>query len=301
VDEIIFLNRIEEINLELISEGVPVDKRALAAFEKFDPRYEGIIIGNGLQYLKDTQGEYEAINLLEKIQNWYKSRYGEKFYSHLDVGAMPIIIQGEIYFLRIPFVYGRNCHINVAQLIDGITESMLNSMKKDDWEKALNIFQLGFNFFYGIGEIMDGLHHPEPTGLAKDLLERALHNIESALAVMKVAPVDKLQNCCFEAQQATEKFMKFYLVYKVGGFTEEDLIKKFNHKMSTRIFGEIKKTLPEIEQLEEDILNVDYKMEVRYKTLNGIDYIRIVESFYSAVKISLFLIQKAFDLKSHTK
>lgn len=276
-----FQQKMLDVDKQLIMEKIPVNQRPLAAFLKFCNGYNGVLL--------DANGPVNE--LLGEICEWYDQRYIDRMLAPINQGFMPIMLSGEVYLIRIPFGYGVR-QIKILDMIDDISPSILNGLKKLDLERIEKAFTLGINFYSNITDIIDGKTNHKLSDLSQDLLDRALDDLNTAIAKMRMASVYDLQSCCFNAQQASEKILKVYLTHK-NHYTEIDIRNEIGHHIY-KARDQIAQTESDIDILKQDFGNVNYGMDVRYKSKDITPEIAI-KAFNSSVKIGWYILQKAFD------
>lgn len=291
-----FLKRMESIDekIRTQSKNMDISHRVLEAFIEFEKDYEGVLWGPSAEVLKKLQKPFEGVNLFEEINKWYSLRYGEKSYMQTDVGEIPVIIRGEIFLIRIPLVYGAP-QIDVLRLVDKMTNHMVQSLNKEEMILIYRAFELGANFFYALDWQIDKSAQDideKITIQSKQLLSRGIEDIKTAISRIKNKP-DDIQDCCFHAQQAVEKFLKGHLTAFVS--IEEKTLKEIGHNLR-KLIKKVSENLPGILNMKDDIEKVDFPMDIRYQYFN-ITIEKAMESIYSCIRICYFILQAIYNIK----
>ena len=281
MEEVEFQKKMLDVDKQLVKEKIPVNQRPLAAFLKYRNAYNGVLL--------DSRGPTDE--LIGEICEWYDQRYMDRMLVLINQGFMPIMFNGEVYLIRIPFGYGLR-KINILDMIDDISPSILKDLKKSDLEKLEKSFNFGMKFYSNITDIIDGQVNQKLSNLTQNLLDRALDDLNIAISKMRMASIYDLQSCCFNAQQATEKILKAYLTHK-NNYTAKEIKDKIGHDIY-KSRDKIAETEIDIGSLKQDLKNVNYAMDIRYEDKDITPEIAI-KAFNSSVEIGWYIIQKAFD------
>ena len=196
--------------------------------------------------------------------------------------------------IKIPLIYGAP-QIDVLRLVDKMTNHMVQSLNKEEIFLIYRVFELGANFFFALDwQINESAHDVEEkiTIQSRQLLNRGIEDIKTAISRIKNKP-DDLQDCCFHAQQAVEKFFKGYLTAFVS--IEDKVLKEIGHNFK-KLIKKASKTLPGILDMRDDIEKVDFPMDIRYQYLN-ITIEKAIESIYSCIRICYFILQAIYNIK----
>jgi len=137
-----FLQRMELADQELAQNRVPIHARMFRAFQLLTPDYAGPLIGYSVRH-----EEYPAFvgpNLLDKIDAWYKERYGKRACMPWILGKVPIILRHEIYLVRVPLALGEP-EINILPLIEGLEPELTQSLTPQELSSVRTTFIRGYN------------------------------------------------------------------------------------------------------------------------------------------------------------
>lgn len=261
-DENDFLEKIKEADTELSKLNIPIYHRPLRVLPMIAPCQQSVVFGSIIS--KKHFSEYSGPNLMDHISKWYDEQYGNKVLLPTDIGEIPLLIRNEIFFARIPLVYGK-VKIYIPKLIEDFTNKLLNDLTPDELSLITQKYSIGYNLFYEIDGLRTALLNniSMQADTAKYLLS-ALSDIETAISDMKNAKI--LNNSCYHSQQAAEKILKSCLVEK-GGFTVKQLkSNKFGHNVGA-LFEAVKKLNDCFEEKyssDIEILN-NIKMDIRYE------------------------------------
>ena len=261
-DEKDFIEKIKEVDTELSKLNIPIYKRPLLVPPMIAPCEQSVI--GGFIISKKLFPEYSGPNLMDHISKWYTEQYGDRVLLPTDIGKIPLLIRNEIFFARIPLVYGK-VKIYFLKMIEGITAKMIKELTPDELSMITQKYSIGYNLFYEIDGLRSALRNniSMQADTAKYLLS-ALSDIETAISDMKNAKT--LNNSCYHSQQAAEKILKSCLVEK-GGFPEKKLkSKEYGHNVGA-LFKAVKKLNDCFEEKyssDIDILN-SIKMDIRYE------------------------------------
>lgn len=277
-----FLIKIEEIDRDLRKEGVPIPRRAFKAFPLLAPDYHQPILGYGID--PDKYPEYVGPNLFKEVCDWYVERYGDRARTPAFFPRVPVPLRGEIYLIRIPVVYGRP-EVKILPLVEGLTKSMITSLKNDEIDQIKTAFNEGFALVY---EVDDMRFHLDPKGTlalpepAIRILDKAIEDRETA-----VNSLDKrldTNGACFHAQQHAEKMMKGFLLAK-NLYTEDQLRQRpFGHDLQ-KVFEACLHATGSFAEVTVDVGLLKFiPMNVRY-SMPKVDVTVAVETIWSALRV----------------
>jgi hypothetical protein len=282
VDRSEFLIRIEELDRDLQNDGVPISGRAFKVFPLLAPDYHQAILGYGID--PDKYPNYVGPNLFKKICEWYVERYGDRVCTPAFFPRVPVLLRGEIYLIRIPIAYGQP-EIEILPLVEGLTASMVTSLKNDEIEQIKTAFKEGFALVYEVDDMRFHLDHkgtfalPEP---AIQILDKAIEDRETA-----VNSLDKrldTNGACFHSQQHAEKMMKGFLLAK-NLYTEDQLRRRpFGHDLQ-KVFEVCLHASGSFAEVTSDVALLKcIPMDVRYN-MPKVDVTVAVETIWSALRV----------------
>lgn len=300
VNENNFEKIMERIEREIEGEGISVPGRPLRANMKLaqETGYEELPLFDTTEQthiLRKKQGMWEGLNLFQKVNEWYQLHWGEKLKINGIIGEVPVLVHGEIYFIKIPCIFGTR-KIDLFDSIEDITPRLWISLTKVERDLLAEVFSLAINFFYAMDDIKDGQFSSKHQG--DQLILMGLKDLRTAIIGLKnINP--EYQNCCFHTQQAVEKYLKGFLLYKTE-VTEEELKKKIGHKLN-KLFNKACEYCEALNYFKEDIKRVDFDMGVRYELRDNIGKEETVSAIHTSLLIGNLIINALFDIDQHVK
>lgn len=276
-----FLERMPLIDTELADNGVPIHARGFHAFPLLAPNYNGPLLGFGMD--RSHYGEYEGPNLLEKTNKWYREQYGDRFNAPTDRGKVPVLLRQEIYLIRVPLVYG-SPEIQILPLVNGLTPMMARSLSQDKLNEIQRRFVEGYGLTYEFEDLMSQLdaeaRNMEPR---KDnpFLASAVRDKDTAADCLEGA-IDT-NGAVFHSQQLAEKMLKA-VIYNSIEISEEDIRKKYNHRIAD-IYRDVANCNAPSSEVASAIQQIaQYKMDIRY-TSDRIPKSEAVAAFWSGLRV----------------
>ena len=276
-----FLERMPLIDMELADKGVPIHARAFHAFPLLAPNYNGPLLGFGID--RRHYGEYEGPNLLENTNTWYREQYGDRFNAPTDRGKVPVFLRQEIYLIRVPLVYG-SPEIQILPLVNGLTPAMANSLSQDELDEIQRHFVEGYGLTYEFEDLMSQLEaEARNSAPRKDdpFLASAVRDKDTAADCLE-GGVDT-NGAVFHSQQLAEKMLKA-VIFNSTGMSEEDIRKKYNHRILD-VYRDVANHNPPSAEVASAIQKIStYKMDIRYTT-NHIPKSEAVAAFWSGLRV----------------
>jgi HEPN domain-containing protein len=276
-----FLERMQAIDDELAKKEVPIHARAFHAFPLFAPNYNGPLLGYGIDH--SAFGDYEGPNLLEKINNWYKQVYAERFNAPTDRGKVPVVLKREIYLIRIPLVYGTP-KIEILPLVNGLTQSMAKHLSTAELNEIQQRFIEGYSLVYEFEDLRSQIDAGNRNGAKRNdnpFLDSALRDMGTAFDCLEGA-VDT-NGAVFHSQQLAEKMLKAVLFHSEN-MTEEEIRKKYNHRILD-IYNDVCSLAKHAVHVDSEVKNIaKYKMDIRY-TSTVVEKGEAVSAYWSGLRI----------------
>ena len=213
-----FLNLMEEIDKKLTEQSVLIHQRPLHAIREVCMRFkiELEVAPQGTA----VPGVYRGNSLSLHVENWYKSKYGDRLEVIFSPGYAAILIKGNPYKIKFPLILGRvklvfdpniekynNLNITLPKLnallcIEGFTSNFARSLSRKEMFKIANFFASVLSTLQGLAEIKSISFIPE----ARADLDPAVSHIFSQ-------PPHYGQSK-WSSLQFTEKLIKSYLKLK---------------------------------------------------------------------------------------
>lgn len=276
-----FLERILLIDKELADKGIPIHARAFHAFPLLAPDYNGPLLGYGID--QSLYKEYEGPNLLERANAWYREQYGGRFNAPTDRAKVPVLIRQEIYLIRIPLVFG-SPEIQILPLMNGLTPAMATSLSENELEEIQRRFIEGYRLTYEFEDLKSQLNTDSRNGVGarnNPFLLSGFRDKDTASDCLE-GTVDT-NGAVFHSQQLAEKMLKA-VIFHAGGISEEDIRKKYNHRIPD-VYKDIVSGNPVPMEVTSAIQQISqYKMEIRY-TSSHIPKNEAIEAFWSGLRV----------------
>lgn len=273
----------EAADEELTRTGVRIHARAFHAFRLLVPEYVGSVLGSGVE-----PRDYPPLvgpNLLQRICDWYQARYGDRVNLPSDRGRVPIVIRREVYLVRIPLVFG-NPQVPILPLIEGLTESMAESLTEGERVAIKRAFEQGFALTHEIEDLKRELEEGRVSlsSAAQSILTSAIADRDTAVRCLAERDTNV---ACFHGQQYAEKMLKVYLLSK-NVSTEEQLSRRpYGHDLRN-VLGLCIATSGYFVILTNDIgLLANIPMDIRY-TVADVGAETAVETVWSALRVGGF-------------
>lgn len=262
MNEVIFNKSMADIDLRLQAKGLAIPQRPLHALRELSIGYNGLLMGAGID--KSKYGPFEGPNLEDKINEWYRKYYADR----MDFGTIdrvPLLIRGEVYFARIPIVFG-SVELNPLEQIEDITPAMLNMIGMDscraaceDWGECFESIQ-HLESIYVNKEYLDQYNE-----YVKDLCHSARRDRWAASRCLSVTGLPDTNGCAFHSQQHAEKILKALIV--AHNESHDKIKKKYRHKL-IKMYNDVKSYYPDCCRIAPSDIHLlsNITMQVRYGT-----------------------------------
>jgi hypothetical protein len=279
-----FLEKIERADEDLATKRVSIHSRPFHAFHLLAPDYVGPILGYGIN--KADYPPFVGPNLLDRICDWYKDRYGDRVNLPSDRARIPIVVRGEVYLVRIPLVFG-SVRVPILRLVEGLTESMADALTETELNAIIHAFEAGFALTYEFEDLSQELEQGKvsATGATQNMLQSAIADRDTAVQCLS-GRLDT-NGACFHAQQHAEKMLKVYLLVN-NVSTELQLSRPpYGHDLK-RIHDLCATTSGDFLALSSDVgLLSNIPMDIRY-TVPKVEPTVAVETAWAALRIGGF-------------
>lgn len=153
------------INQELIDEGVPIAARQISGFCEACKKLQ-ISMPLSLPERPPKDGCFEGIELGIRIKQYFEKIYGEKLKIDFSPGSVVVLIEGDIYKINLPKIYGQfiltadpriiktkelkidgKPALNVLAYIEGITDKRAEKLTDDELKEIVELFIKSQNCF----------------------------------------------------------------------------------------------------------------------------------------------------------
>ena len=155
-----------EIDAKLKAEGVDIPSRPISAVGEVSIRHGDIPIplGDGNVRMPPELERYRP--LAAAIRKWYDDTYGDRIKIDMSAGRIVLLIEGDLYALRIPRFFGSvnftavrewlpkapigrgPATCNVVQLVDDMTSGMARSLSDEALLAIWSAFEIGLPACY---------------------------------------------------------------------------------------------------------------------------------------------------------
>lgn len=283
-----FESKIIVADRDLRKQGFSVGQRAQKMFDVLSPNSSFVFLSEW-ERRRFPETEYSGQDLYDKIQSWYIAHYGDRSQMYIRLRTMPVILLDDVYFFRIPLVYGTQPPpVKPLELIDNFTPLTAFLLSEEEVYSYVETFQEG----YSLSLSMDNMH----TFLRSSNSSSRVGNdpfIVSAARDREIAtrsltsPYD-CNNSIFHSQQFAEKMLKS-LLFTVEEIEEDELRsnKKYGHNMN-KLWARTKTGRHGCDGIDSSISAVSQiNMSVRYslEDRSTNDAVRI---FWEALRIAAF-------------
>jgi hypothetical protein len=280
-----FLKLMEEVDAKLTKKGIPVYARFFHAYSIISK-----ITGNEGPINEIPGVDFSPFvgpNLANAINNWYKNRWGKKYYFDTTIGIIPMIISGEVFISNIPLVFGGPVPIPIFKTIDDITEDLVQSLPEKEIAEIRDVFQKGCNLIYEFYKLKNLIQSPK---LKQNIKTLALNSVEDCKkAVTCLANSLDTNGSRFHSQQLAEKIMKLYLMI-VANYSENE-VKKLQHDLC-KILKNCMDIDDSFNNISKEIMSLSrIKMKIRY-TDPKTPLIIAHEDFWCALTVAGFCMNK---------
>lgn len=258
----------EEVNVCLKKEEVPIFARPLQAFP--------IICKRGGFSLSLAEP------LAERIKVWFDSQYGERIKVDMSLGYGPVVIQGDLYKMRSPWLItggqivcttdkvkqvGAVPIVNVLEFIDGLTDQRANALTASELQSLQQEFIQCQTLFVDLRYVQND-----------DAFKIALGNIKGAVDFLfqEKPQTNEARWACL---QAVEKFLKGWISKNGGTFSNIHILARLN---------DLATNLGLIKVSDVDLALVQCSPGVRYGEI-PVTIEEVVDAFNAALRCCAFI------------
>lgn len=219
-----------EVDSKLIADGVDVTSRPIMAVGEVSMRHRDIPIpmGDDAAWLPPEMRRY--LPLGQAIKRWYDDVYGDKLKTDPCPGRTVVLIDGDLYELKIPRIMGKVNFIisrrfirepgisrgpatcNVLQLVEDLTQAKANSISQE----AVAAIDRAFLTALPAAYTLEAANH--------ELMYQARGDVAVAVAALMERSA-RYGASKWASLQAAEKTLKAAISLKGGTF-------KFTHELS---------------------------------------------------------------------
>lgn len=280
-----FQTLIETVDNELKDKGFQIFQRPLSAWFEISSRFN---LNLRFPPFKKTASDntYRGDDLTIRIFQWYDNKYGDKL-NFDPTWKIAILIRGDAYRLQILLAFGAFVGVcsketfgkkpppissngelpqmNILNLVDGLTEGYVKTLKSEELKNIFDNFMLGNYARFEMETLLD-----------KTLVEQAKGDIEAAVThIFSNPPQYGLSK--WASLQATEKIIKAYIEEQNNKFPHTHILKELTEKAEPLGLREIPDILLDL---------IQCSPSVRYGT-PAVSLIESVQAHHACLDICL--------------
>lgn len=159
-----------EVDQQFTSSGVSIPQRPIKALGEVSQRFSiPLPISKPRKGFQHESDEFWPVS--ERIYKWYEHSYGDRIKMDSPLGRMAILIEGDVWTLRLPRIFGSVSFIisrtvvsdgwrsdgkpavyNVLDAVENLPRTRIPRLPDNELEQIFQKFQLGFGAF----GILDG-------------------------------------------------------------------------------------------------------------------------------------------------
>ena len=272
-----FLRRMAEIDKELAAKGKSILARCwLAAFE-FGWK-EKIVFPHKPR--DPAIGQYEGVNLLWAIEDWYMKHYGPQLMVG-NFGKRLMIIRAHVYEVNVPAIFNPRQEIPAFDHIVDFEKPLAGLITGSERQEIQARFNRMFNEGSRLAFLSISLQrlNGHNVALAGEYLTRGLTDLHAAVSsYIRSDPGANL----FSAQQAVEKFLKAYLTLQDASLDDSALRSAFGHSIK-KLLNEAAKREVAFAQIQPHITKMNITPASRYhpKKLMAAEAVAVIDLAYA--------------------
>lgn len=294
---------IQEIDSELLRQGVPIHARPLKAVIDVAKKLH-ISLPLTTPFSKGPMpGNYNGSSLTEHIYKWFDDKYGDRLKLDFSLGYSLVLIRGDAWLLRIPLFYGiativcerdlskqfetitvtepgqpyKKLKINLLKHIENLPQGLSSQLTDDELKNLLGYFVFAQKFFNMASSFCKD----------NDLVVTAIEDFKAS-AKAGVGNGQNYGQSLWYSLQAAEKMLKYFIQKKGNKFP-------YSHKIEQLVEIANDLGLPSIDSRVID--EVQCEASVRYSQQNC-PVSRIVSAHRSAVIIGSAVMHTLHEIKS---
>jgi hypothetical protein len=222
-----------------------------------------------------ARGPYEEPNLIGTITAWYDRYYPAHGHVEGDWGPRLILIRAEVFLAHIPVVYNPEQPPDALKCIKGLSDSLLTALTADERAHIQKRFNTFFLQASDLALCFVAFSTPRKTGLMGELLVAGWADPRCACRSFRPQEASAV---LFPMQQATEKYLKAFLVGADAALTDQQLRKRYGHNIR-RLLDGCRHVDGAFDQYDPLIKALEFSAEVRYRppAITLVDALRTVD------------------------
>jgi HEPN domain-containing protein len=211
---------------------------------------------------KDSRlGPYEGPNLCHSVWDWYARHYPTQATIGREWGRRLILVREQAFRVAIPVHFDPSAPLDAFPHIEDLTEDLRRLLD----EEEVSSIQTTFNGYFWqsshLALVWTEWCAPSRFGLASDMIHRGWQDLKDSCHTFNHRdPFAVL----FTAQQGPEKFLKAMLLTHEPGMTEDDLRKRYGHKIP-KLLEACEQLEPTFSQFASYVHVLDYGPDIRYR------------------------------------
>lgn len=207
-----------EIDAFLAGEGVSIPARPIRAVMEVGRRNR-VSLPMFTKFIGGPPEVRRHLQLTKNIYGWYKGQYGDRTKIDFSPGSIVVVVDGDLYRLKVPLVYGavsvviqrdfinRNAGFsegpalcNILQMVEGLTPIKAASLSDCVLCSVADCFDLAFRAHY----VLEANKDQKLIGIARGDIQTAVSNL--------LDPVQRNGESKWASLQAAEKILKASIV-----------------------------------------------------------------------------------------
>jgi hypothetical protein len=225
--------------------------------------------------------------LAERIKVWFDAQYGKRIKVDLSLGYGPVVIQGDLYKMRSPWLFaggqivclagrvkpsGALPIVNVLDFVDGLTDQRANDLKTSELQALQHEFMQRQTLFLDIQRVQND-----------NAFNVALGDLKNAVAPLfhESPQIGAARWACL---QVVEKFLKEWI--RKHETTDNFEKKKFTHSLVELNNWATSLKLARVS--DDDLKVVQCDARVRYGEIS-VSIVEIVDAFNAGLRCCAFI------------
>jgi len=211
------------IDRELTDQGVLIWRRPFYAWMEVCKRFG---ISDGFGWPGNHYSLRRNPSIMDRVSKWYEERYGDRIKVDIGPGRMAVLIDGNVWTLRLPRIFGTirffasraksstrmrgpmSSSGNIIDFIEGLPDGLRSSLSDAHMSQIMADFILGFDGFRAIESLTR-------SDLAKSAIADVAISVEHLLARNPEYGLSK-----WASLQAAEKTLKAAIQIAGGTFSK---------------------------------------------------------------------------------
>lgn len=230
-----FFKMMQETDAELIAAGYDITRRPIFAEMAVSKKYN-LTLPSTDDLSRVPLNLRENAKLGASIRQWYRETYGDRLKVDMSVGKIVVLVDGDLYILRIPMFMGQvrftpqrtwikgpsigrgPVICNVVQLLDGMTPVKAAQLSDGALQAIWEAFEIALPACHMLLNTPSGLMHI------------ALGDVAVAIANL-TDKFERFGESKWASLQAAEKMMKAAIEMKVGVYKQTHILSTLSNQL----------------------------------------------------------------------